>query len=93
MLTWADADADDKTFTVVDTGGFYPDPPEDIFAQAKEQALFAVDEGDITIHLLDGKEGVTPADMELSRLLRASGKRSSSASGYSMTGRLRRAYR
>jgi GTP-binding protein len=65
----------DKTFTVVDTGGFYPDPPADIFAQAKEQALFAVEEGDITIHLLDGKEGVTPADMELARLLRASGKK------------------
>lgn len=66
---------DDKRFTVVDTGGFYPDPPEDIFAHAKEQALFAVDEGDITIHLLDGKEGITPADLELARLLRASGKK------------------
>jgi GTP-binding protein len=72
---YLDAKWEDKTFTVVDTGGFYPDPPEDIFAQAKEQALFAVDEGDITIHLLDGKEGITPADMELARLLRASGKK------------------
>ncbi len=59
---------------VVDTGGFYPDPPEDLFVQAKEQALFAIDEGDIIIHLLDGKDGLTPADMELARLIRASGK-------------------
>ncbi len=64
-----------KAFILVDTGGFYLDPPEDIFAQAKEQALFAIDEGDIIIHLLDGKEGLTPADMELARLLRASGKK------------------
>ena len=72
---YLDAQWEDKTFTVVDTGGFYPDPHEDIFAQAKEQAMFAVDEGDITIHLLDGKEGLTPADMELARLLRVSGKK------------------
>jgi GTP-binding protein len=72
---YLDAKWDDKVFMVVDTGGFYPDPPEDIFVQAKEQAIFAVEEGDIIIHLLDGKEGLTPADMELARLLRASGKK------------------
>ena len=64
-----------KEFILVDTGGFYLDPPEDIFAQAKEQALFAIEEGDIIIHLLDGKDGLTPADMELARLLRSSGKK------------------
>jgi GTPase len=64
-----------KSFLVVDTGGFYPDPPEDIFSQAKDQALFAVEEGDIIIHLLDGKDGLTPSDMELARLLRASEKK------------------
>ncbi len=72
---YLDAEWEGKTFMVVDTGGFYPEPPEDIFVQAKEQALFAVDEGDFIIHLLDGKEGLTPADMELARLLRASGKK------------------
>ncbi len=72
---YLDANWEDKTFMVVDTGGFYPDPPEDIFAQAKEQAIFAVEEGDIIVHLLDGKDGLTPADMELARLLRASGKK------------------
>ena len=72
---YLDAEWEGKTFLVVDTGGFYPEPPEDIFLQAKEQALFAVDEGDIIIHLLDGKDGLTPADMELARLLRSSGKK------------------
>lgn len=72
---YLDATWDKKSFIVVDTGGFYPEPPEDIYVQAKEQALFAIDEGDIVIHLLDGKEGLTPADMELARLLRASGKK------------------
>lgn len=72
---YKDAQWEDKFFMVVDTGGFYPDPPEDIFVQAKEQALFSIDEGEIIIHLLDGKEGLTPADMELARLLRSSGKK------------------
>ncbi|MFI5293425.1 MAG: ribosome biogenesis GTPase Der [Thermodesulfovibrionales bacterium] len=72
---YLDAKWEDKVFMVVDTGGFYPNPPEDIFAQAKEQAIFAIEEGDIIIHLLDGKDGLTPADMELARLLRASGKK------------------
>jgi len=72
---YLDAEWEGKMFMVVDTGGFYPEPPEDIFMQAKEQALFAIDEGDIIIHLLDGKDGLTPADMELARLLRASGKK------------------
>jgi GTP-binding protein len=60
---------------VVDTGGFYVNPPEDLFIQGKEQAFFAIEEGDIIIHLLDGKDGLTPADMELAQLLRASGKK------------------
>jgi len=72
---YLDAVWEGKTYLLVDTGGFYLDPPEDIFAQAKEQALFAIEEGDIIIHLLDGKEGLTPSDMELARLLRASGKK------------------
>jgi GTP-binding protein len=72
---YLDAQWGEKGFIVVDTGGFYPEPAEDIFSQAREQALFAVEEGDIIIHLLDGKDGLTPADMELARLLRASGKK------------------
>jgi GTPase len=72
---YLNAEWEKKTFMVVDTGGFFPEPSEDIFAQAKEQALFAVDEGDIIIHLLDGKDGLTPSDMELARLLRTSGKK------------------
>ncbi len=71
---YLDANWEGKSFMVVDTGGFYLDPPEDIFRQAKEQAFFAIEEGDIIIHLLDGKDGLKPADMELARLLRESGK-------------------
>lgn len=72
---YLDAEWEGKNFIVVDTGGFYPEPPEDIYLQIKEHAIFAIEEGDIIIHLLDGKDGLTPSDMELARLLRASGKK------------------
>jgi GTP-binding protein len=72
---YLDAEWEGKNFIVVDTGGFYPEPPEDIFLQIKEHAIFAIEEGDVIIHLLDGKDGLTPSDMELARLLRASGKK------------------
>src|SRR4030043_150347 len=72
---YLDAEWEGKNFIVVDTGGFYPEPPEDIFLQIKEHAMFAIEEGDVIIHLLDGKDGLTPSDMDLARLLRASGKK------------------
>jgi len=71
---YLDAEWDDKHFIVVDTGGFYPEPMDDIFLQIREQALFAIDEADVIIHLLDGKDGLVPSDREIARLLRASGK-------------------
>lgn len=64
-----------KRFIVVDTGGFYQEPPDDIFAQIREQAIFAIEEADIIIHLLDGKTGLIPSDIELARFLRTSGKK------------------
>ncbi|MDO9288827.1 MAG: ribosome biogenesis GTPase Der [Thermodesulfovibrionales bacterium] len=66
---------EDKAFIAVDTGGFYPEPADDIFLQMREQALFAIAEADVIIQLLDGKEGLASADVELAKTLRASGKK------------------
>lgn len=72
---YMEAEWEGRAFIVVDTGGFYPEPGEDILLQVREQALFAIEEADIIIHLLDGKEGLTFADTEISKILRASGKK------------------
>ncbi len=72
---YLDAEWEDKHFIVVDTGGFYPEPAEDIFLQIKEQALFAIEEGDVIIHVLDGKDGLTASDREIAGMLRESGKK------------------
>lgn len=66
---------EDKAFIAVDTGGFYHEPADDIFLQMREQALFAIAEADVIIQLLDGKEGLASADVELAKTLRASGKK------------------
>lgn len=72
---YMDAEWEGKAFVAVDTGGFYAQPEENIFEQIREQALFAIEEADLIIHLLDGKEGVNPFDRELTDILRASGKK------------------
>ena len=68
-----------KLITIVDTGGFYaegiPHETSEIASQIKEQALLAVNEADVIIHLLDGKEGLNPADLEFAGILRKSGKK------------------
>jgi GTP-binding protein len=73
------AEWEGKTFTVIDTGGFYPEglPHEvkEIAGQVREQAIFAIEEADLIIHLLDGKEGLIPTDREMADMLRASGKK------------------
>jgi GTP-binding protein len=73
------AEWEGRSFTVIDTGGFYPEglPHEakEIAGQVREQALFAIEEADLIIHLLDGKEGLIPSDREMADMLRASGKK------------------
>ncbi|MDA8326994.1 MAG: ribosome biogenesis GTPase Der [Nitrospiraceae bacterium] len=72
---YAQARWEAKRFIVVDTGGFYPEPAEEIFSEVKEQALFAVDEADLIIHLLDARQGLLPADEAIAAMLRSSGKK------------------
>ncbi|HKN18275.1 MAG TPA: ribosome biogenesis GTPase Der [Dissulfurispiraceae bacterium] len=63
-----------KSKTLKGVDGIHHETSE-IARQVKEQALFAVNEADVIIHLLDGKEGLNPADLELAGLLRKSGKK------------------
>jgi GTP-binding protein len=72
---YRDVEWEGKRFIVIDTGGFYQEPPDDIFLQIKEQAIFAIEEADVIIHLLDGKTGLIPSDIEIARFLRTSGKK------------------
>lgn len=70
----AEAEWEGKRLLLVDTGGF-TDMEDTIITQVRKQALYAIDEADVVIHLLDGKIGVTPEDMELMRLLKEKNKK------------------
>lgn len=76
---YAETEWNGKRFMVVDTGGFYaeemPHEDKEIVRQVREQALFAIEEADIIIHLLDAKEGLNPSDADLANILRESGKK------------------
>lgn len=61
-------------FSVIDTGG-YVVGSDDIFeAEIRKQAQLAIDESDVIVFMVDGREGLTPLDEEVAQILRRSKK-------------------
>ncbi|HXG30556.1 MAG TPA: ribosome biogenesis GTPase Der [Thermodesulfobacteriota bacterium] len=61
-------------FSLVDTGGFEPESEELYPSLIKSQIDMAIKEADLILFVLDGKTGVMPQDIEISRLLRKTEK-------------------
>ena len=59
-----------KRFTLIDTGGFEPASNDRLLAQMREQSQLAIEEADIILFLMDGREGLNPADEEVAGMLR-----------------------
>ncbi len=60
--------------TLIDTGGFEPAPSTELFAAVRAQTEVAIEEADVIIHVVDARQGVSPDDVEVARLLRKSGR-------------------
>jgi GTP-binding protein len=58
-----------RQLVLVDTGGFEPDATG-IMVQVRAQAEHAVAEADVIVFLVDAREGLSPADVEVAGLLR-----------------------
>lgn len=71
---YADADANGKPFTAIDTGGFVPGEQDELLQSVREQAQLAVEECQVVVLVADGRAGLTAADLEVAELLRRSGK-------------------
>jgi GTP-binding protein len=71
---YADVDWEGKIFTLIDTGGFEPVSKDRIFIQMREQCQLAMDEADVILFVMDGKEGLTPSDKEIADILRRQNK-------------------
>lgn len=61
---------DNKSFLVVDTGGFETNPEQELVKQIRDQALIAMEEADVILFVMDGLEGLHVIDKELNDLLR-----------------------
>jgi GTP-binding protein len=71
---YADTFYDDLPYTIVDTGGFEPEAETGVLAQMRRQAMLAVEEADVVVFVVDAREGLVPADIEVADLLRRSRK-------------------
>ncbi len=71
---YAEAEWEDRRFLLVDTGGFEPETEDPMYLKMREQTTLAIEEADFIIFLMDGQQGLLPADIEVSHRLRASGK-------------------
>jgi len=72
---YGESEWNDVRFALVDTGGIVPDDEAIIPANILKQASFAIDEAQAIVWVVDARQGVTPLDEELARLLRGTGKR------------------
>ena len=67
---YAEAFYEERPFILIDTGGFEPAAKERIPQLVREQAEVAIQEADLVLFLMDGKEGLNPTDLEVAQYLR-----------------------
>lgn len=69
-----EADWAGRRFTLVDTGGLLPESEEELAPQINAQIRAAIEEADLCLLVVDGREGITATDREAATLLRQSGR-------------------
>ncbi len=67
---YADVVWEESAFALIDTGGFEPVSKDRIFTQMREQCQLAMEEADVVLFVMDGKEGLTSSDREIADILR-----------------------
>lgn len=71
---YGETDWNGRYFTLIDTGGFIPGSTETMELAVREQANIAIEEADVIVFLTDGRDGVTPFDIDIATILRHSKK-------------------
>ncbi|HRT13096.1 MAG TPA: 50S ribosome-binding GTPase, partial [Bacteroidales bacterium] len=59
-------------FSVIDTGGYILNSNDVFEAEIQKQVVLAIEEADVIIFMVDGREGVSSLDSEVIQLLRRS---------------------
>ncbi len=71
---YAECSWEDRPFILIDTGGFDPESEAILQKQITLQVEEAIREADQILFLMDGREGLLPADRDLAEILRKSAK-------------------
>ena len=71
---YAEANWNGRTFLLVDTGGIDPSSAQPIQRQIVKQTDYAIDEADLTMLVLDVREGLTPLDLHVADRIRKGGR-------------------
>lgn len=71
---WGEVSWEKSRFALVDTGGLVLEGEEELEQEVLKQAEEALEEADLVLFVVDGKDGLTPQDKEVAHLLRQSGK-------------------
>ena len=61
-------------FSVIDTGGFVQGSDDIFEEEIHKQVLFAMDEADVIVFVVDARSGIHPLDEDVAEILRRSGK-------------------
>lgn len=69
-LHYADVRFDGRAFTLVDTGGLAIKSDEELKNEIRVQVMFALEIADAVILLMDGRDGLTPDDLDVADILR-----------------------
>ena len=71
---YADVEWLNRKFTLIDTGGIDPHSDDVLLSQMRRQAEIAMDTADVICFFVDGRDGLTDDDREVSNLLRKTHK-------------------
>lgn len=63
-----------KEFKLIDTGGYVPNSTDLFETAIREQVEIAITEADAIIFMVDARTGVNPIDVEITNIMRASGR-------------------
>jgi len=61
-------------FSVIDTGGYVHGSDDTFEEEIRKQVLFAIDESEAIVFIVDSREGISPLDEDVANLLRKSKK-------------------
>ncbi len=71
---YADIELDDRQIVLVDTGGLAGAENDRFITQVKHQAALALQEADLLVLMVDGREGLVSLDWEVAEVVRRAGK-------------------